>query len=845
MNSDNKTAGVIEQAVQAYHPTSAVLFEASALDRELKNPARSWEALLRAIESFATHYPAVLMKSPTAMLELGQACIQGVLQSPGNNLKTRAAALLEKLLAGVIEEVIREGAEGVDRRIPEGMRMLVEQLKARPDAEWEYSHLLPPLQVLGRQVLLAAEDSSHPEDWYKLLDVLTQLLLSISRKKVKGEPAYDGRWDSSKAAEMLEVGALEEVRREKVEQDLAWLDDLQRDLIRGKRPGVDVFLELSAYARRDERENIWAAWFQVVAAKSQAGELSAGMLRKLCMGIADQIGQVRDRRFLKNLAVIVRRVVPEVAAANREAGLRTALDTIGKAIVTRLEREAGSGDLDDVFLDLSAGVGELVRRLLGRSDASEVDDIIELGIRSSTGPVVGRPLDGPDVIWRIAVAGEYEQVAERLLLSLLAGFSLENMLLRDDRRPGGRELTVGEALAGLLGRRWEPNLLHLARAVLRVAPLSPFHIGGATARAHLMALDPEERPDSYLHDLREQILSRAGPESIRSVESILEFWRSGELEHLDDLISPESLAALPAQARDGHLEHIRILLDGLSRHVPVGSGRDKTGVQWLACMPEAFYDVGTLLKVAGFSGCSSKAVALLGHLLQLYRALVQKYRRADPAASGGDAGPEVLLQQSSRLLQQRRDLSGQLFTPEGMQGIEPIERLELFGQDLTLLRAEDGCLEELANRALAVLDRGQLPLAGRVLGHLLVHAGLSGLGDGEFESMGAGLTEGQFDQSEFFKLLSRAAWQVASVRNRLAESLQPHVEASTRRLLSNPLSRPAEAYAGLFDYHRPQGDERLALELGSALLEDVLSADGSFLLLEDFIHRLMHLIERY
>jgi hypothetical protein len=171
--------------------------------------------------------------------------------------------------------------------------------------------------------------------------------------------------------------------------------------------------------------------------------------------------------------------------------------------------------------------------------------------------------------------------------------------------------------------------------------------------------------------------------------------------------------------------------------------------------------------------------------------------------------------------------------------------LELFDRELTLLRAEDGCLEELANRALAVLDRDRLPLAGQVLGHLLVHACLSGLGTGELESIASELAEERFVEADFFKLLSRAAWQVASVRNQLAESLQPHVEASTRRLLSNPLSRPAAAYAGLFDFHRLRGAERLTLELGGALLEDLLSADGSFLLLEDFIHRLMHLIERY
>ena len=845
MDPDKKTAGIIEQAVQAYHPTPAVLFEASALDRELKNPARSWEALLRAVESFADHYPAVLLKSPAAMQELGRACIQGVLQAPGNVLRTRAAVLLEKLLSGVVAEVVREGAEGIDRQIPTGMRSLVEELKPQQGVEWEYGHLLPPLRALGRQVLMVAEDSTHPEDWYRLLDVLTQLLLSISRRKVEGEPTYDGRWDHSKAADMLEVGALDAVRKEKVENDLAWLDDLEADLTAGRRPGADVFLELSAYVRRDERESVWGAWFQAVAAKSLAGELSAGMLRKLCMGIADQIEQVSDHRFLTKLAAIVRRVVPEVATANAEAGLRTALDTLGKAIVTRLEREAGSGDLDQVCFDLSAGVGELVRRLLGRADASEIEDLVELGIRSGTGPLAGRPVTGMDVIWRLTVAAEREQVAERLLLSLLAGFSLEDALLRDTRRPGEDERTVGEALAGLLGRPWEPHLLHLIRAVLRVTPLSPFHVGGATTRAHLMALDPEERPDSYLHDLREQILSRAGPENIRSVERVLNFWRTGGVEHLDDLISPESLAALPVQTHDGHTEHIRTLLDGLSRHVPMGRGYDKSGVRWLACMPEAFYDVDTLLKVAGFSGCSAKAVALLNHLLQLYRALVRKYQPAGPEAPGGDAAPEVLLQKSGRLLEQRRELCAKLFSPDGMQGVEPTLRLELFGREQALVRAEDGCLEQLSNRALAVLDRDRLPLAGQVLGHLLAHAELSGLGNPELKAIGAELAAGGFVEADFFKLLSRAAWQVAAVRNRLAESLQPHVEDSTRRLLSNPLSRPAAAYAGLFDYHRLRGAERLTLELGCALLEDLLSADGSFLLLEDFVHRLMHLIERY
>ena len=117
MSSDKKAAGVIEQAVQAYHPTAAVLFEATALDRELKNPARSWEVLLRAIDSFAVHYPAVLLQSPAAMMELGRACIIGVRQAPGDATRTKAAAILEVLLSGVIGEVMREGAGGIDRQV--------------------------------------------------------------------------------------------------------------------------------------------------------------------------------------------------------------------------------------------------------------------------------------------------------------------------------------------------------------------------------------------------------------------------------------------------------------------------------------------------------------------------------------------------------------------------------------------------------------------------------------------------------------------------------------------------------------------------------------------------------
>jgi hypothetical protein len=845
MDSDRKSVGVVESAVRAYHPTPAVLFEAGALDREIKNPERSWEALLRAVESFATHYPAVLLKSPDAMMELGRTCLQGVREAPGEALRTRAAALLEELLSGVAGEVIREGAEGVERRVPEGMRSLLEELRPGPGVERQPGHLLPPLQALGRKVLLAAEDSSEPGVWYGLLDVLTGLLLGMISKQVEGEPAYDGRWDHSKAADMLEVDGLDAVRRERMEADLAWLAELEKDLLDGQRPGVDVFLELSAYQKRDEREAAWETWFQAVAAKSLSGELSAGMLRKLCMGVAEQIDRTRDRRFLAKLATIVSRVVPRVAAANGEAGLRTALDTFGKAIVLRLEREAGRGDPDEIFLDLSAGVGELVQRLLDRAGYAETGEALDLGLRVSTGPLTGHPVGREDVIWRLSVAARHPQVAEKLLSSLLSGFSLEDMLLRDDRRPGGVERSVGEVLADLLGRSWGPRLRHLVRAVIRVAPLSPFHVGGATTRAHLLALDPEERQDSYLHDLKEQVLSRAGPGNVAGVESVLNFWLTGEAAHLDGMVSPESLTALPAQTRDGHLEHIRRLMEDLGRHVPVEPGQTKSGVRWLAGMPEALYDAGTIVKVAGFPGCSSKAVALLSHLLQLYRDLVEKYQRAAGAPPSVGAEPDDLLEHSGRLLRRREELLKGLFAEGGLEELEPVQRLELFNRELAVVREEDGCLEELANRSVGVLDRDRLPRAEKVLGHMLMHACLSGLGTGELEIAAASLAEGRLVEPELFQLLGRVAWQVAAVRNRLAESLQPHVEDSVRRLLSNPLSRPAAAYRGLFEYHRSQGAERLALEMGDKLLEDLLSADGSFLLLEDFAHRMMHAIERY
>lgn len=845
MDADRKPAGIIESAVRAYHPTPAVLFEAGALDRELKTPERSWEALLMAVESFATHYPAVLLKSPAALMELGQACVKGVREAPGDALRARAAALLEILLSGVIGEVMREGAEGVERRVPEGMRSLLEELRPRPGVEWAYGRLLPPLQALGRKALLVAEDSSEPGAWYGLLDVLTEILLGMIREKVAGEPSYDGGWDRSKAAEMLEVGALDAVRRERIEADLVWLAELEKDLLGGQRPGIDVFLELSAYQKRDEREAAWETWFQAVAAKALAGELSAGMLRKLCLGVAEQIDRTRDRHFLARLAAIVRRIVPQVAETNGEAGLRTALDTFGKAIVLRLEREAGRGDPDAIFLDLSAGVGDLVQRLLDRKDYAETGAALALGIRAGTGPLTGHPVGREDVVWRLGVAARHPQVAEDLLLSLLSGFSLEDVLLRDDRRPGVAGRSVGEALADLLGRSWEPRLRHLVRAVLRVAPLSPFHVGGATTRAHLLALDPEDRQDSYLHDLKERILSRAGPGNIASVESVLNFWLSGEEAHLDGLIGPESLAALPAQARDGHIEHIRMLMDGLSRHVRVGPGQTKSGVRWLAGVPEALYDAGTIVKLAGFPGCNSKAVALLSHLLWLYRALVKKYERADGEQPGIDTRLDELLERSGRLLERRTELLAELFADGGLRELEPVRRLEIFSREMAVVREEDGCLEELANRALGILDHERLPQAEKVLGHMLTHACLSGLGGQELAGMGASFAEGQATGAELFQLLGRAAWQVAAVRNRLAESLQPHVEDSARRLLSNPLSRPATAYQGLFEHHRHRGADRLALELGDKLTEDLLSADGSFLLLEDFVHRMMHAIERY
>ncbi len=845
MDSDRKSAGIIEAAVQAYHPTEAVLFEAGALDRELGSPERSWEALLRAIGSFAAHYPAVLLKSPDAMLELGRACLQGVSQAPGKAMRVESAALLEALLSGVAGEVIREGAQGVERRVPAVMRSLLEELKSRPGVQWEHGPLLSSLQTLGRKILLAAEDSSEPGDWYGLLDVLTGLLLGMFQKRVEGEPGYDGRWDRSRAAEMLEVGKLEAVRREKLGADLAWLAELERDLLDGRRRGVDVFLELSAYQRRDEREAAWEVWFQAVAERAQAGELSAGMLRKLCLGVAEQVEQTRDRRFLGKLAAIVRHVVPRVAAANGEAGLRTALDTFGKAIDLRLERESGRGELDAVFLDMSAGVGELVRRLLDRAGTVETAEALDLGLRARTGPLTGHPVSSQDVIWRLSIVSRHPQVGEKLLASLLPGFSLEDVLLRDDRRPGVAGGSVGYALGVLLGRSWEPGVHHLVRAVLRLAPLSPFHLGGATTWAHLLALDPQERQDSYLHDLKEQVLSQAGSGNLAGVESVLNFWLSGKETHLDGLASPESLAALPAQTRDGHIDHIRRLIDGLGRHVAVEPGQTKSGVRWLAGMPAAYYDSGTIVKVAGFPGCSSKAVALLYHLLQLYRALVGKYERSGGARTGAVAGPEDLLKHSGQLLQRRGELFARLFTDGALEEVDPLQRLELFNQELAVVREEDGCLEELANRVLNILDRDQLPRAEQVLGHLLKHARLSGLGTDELEGLAASLKGGQLAEPELFRLLGQVAWQVAAVRNRLAECLQPHVEDSARRLLSNPLSRPAPAYRGLFEYHRGRGADRLALELGDRLLEDLLSADGSFLLLESFTHRLMHAIERY
>jgi len=849
MSFGDKSMGVLEAAVGEHHPSSTVLFEARALDHELRARQRSWDVLLNGIHSFSEYYPAILLRSVEALRALTEACLEAIEMAPGTRDRARSAALMIGLLRSVVEESLREGPASVDREIPRLAGEVLAKMKPARLGGAEHALLFNDLLELGRRVLLVGEDGNPPEAWFSLLKVIASLSLDLVMVKIKGEPFYDGRWDEETSSRALKTSLLGAVRQERIEADLEWIGHLVKDLDSGKRNAVDVFLELTAYDSRDERENAWREWFEQLSAAVSSSGIPAALLRDLGRGLAEWIREVSDRRFLGQLARVLRKSAADVAQANGEAGLITALDTFGAAVIDRFGAEAGRGEIDAVLEDLRQTVTALVERLLTSHNQSVLARAVEEANRIRIGPVVGAPYSGGDTAWNMEMACRLPGHASRLVAGLVTGFSLEDCLLREGRpevhRPEGSSIEtvqVSRALCALLLHPWPQELRFLVRAAVRVTPLSPFHLGSFTARAHLLALDPDNRAGFYLHDFKERLLSKTGPDEVSDVEKVLLFWRSGQLEAVQELITPESVTALEDEKEVRRLDSLRRIIESLQKHAPA---QNKSGVEWLADLPQAFYDESTLVKVAGHPGYSPAAMSQLTHMLQLYRELAHKYGRGGRIAGKSGESHDAIVEHSNAMLERRREIIGRLWAGGEAAGMPPEECLDLFARDIDLMRLEEGLLERLAGKNYSVLGPDKLGGATSVLAHMLLQAELSGLGRGEFTELSGRLRSADRDAEDLPDILSRIAWLAAEERNDLAEKLQEHIRDSARRLFDNPLSRPAANYRELFDARRELGHERLADVLGEVLVDDLLSADGGLPLLEEFSLQLLHFIERY
>jgi len=850
MKKDRKTVGVVESAVSAHNPSPAVLFEARSLDLELQSPQCSWDALIAQIASFREHYPAIMLRSPSAIEALGEACLNGSRRAEALRDRMRCSATLVDLLNTVVTESTREGSATLPEAIPRTLKQLVAGMSESEELCSSHAHLFVPLLELGKQVVLVGDEGNPPEAWFLLLGRVSGLLLQIVRTRIKGEPYYDGRWDDAGLAESLEVHLLDRVRLERIEADLAWLAELEMDLNAGRRPAVDIFLELDAYEHRDERSAAWREWFERLSSKVASSGIEPRTLRLLCLGFADWIRQAHDRGFLTSLAERLRRDAPAVAAANGEAGLITALDTFGFAIVERLESEAGRGEIDRAAEDLQTVVARIIETLAESGDGSVLARATDEAARLRTGPLTGAPFSRQDAIFRMLLLVRYPHLAKSLLFSLLAGFSLEECMLRDlapgqdDRQPADdtdRVKTVGQALCELLQHEWPVEFLHSVRAVLRVTPLSPFHLGGPTVRAHLLALDPGNRSGFYLHDMKERVLSRPGREEFEAVESVLRFWMNGDASCLRSFVEPESTASLAADLESGLIDSLRRILENLRRHAPVD---DKSGVGWLANMPDAFYEASTLKKVAGFPGCDERGFSQLVHLLNIYRSLARKHGATVGHELDPGQAPGSLVDHAWNLIERRARLQRKIFGTNPRKDSGSLECLDLFAEDLSLMREAESILEKLTGLSLGE-HREDLELNTGVLACLLMNAARSGLCPVEFEGMAEKLHLNDVELEDLAGVLRRIAWLSASERNALAAGIQAHVEQSVRRLLNNPLSHPAESYAELFEAHKRRGPEGLSIELSHVLVDDLLAADGGLSLLDDFAHRLLHYLERY
>ena len=840
MSQVEPTIGPLEKAVRAHHPTAAVLLEARALDRELIRADKSWETGLHGVAAFIAHYASVLLHEPQGIAALGQWCMDAVHQAPAVDHQARAASLLVELLAAVAVEVEREGIDRAQPAVAEQLGALLRALSAEHQLPFYRVMLLPPMLAFGQRLVMMADEGNPPSLWFGVLAELNRLLLTITQRRVAGEPVYDGRWDRGPARHQLVTDALEAVRSDRIRVDLDWLELLIDQAAADDQSAAEIFMDLSAYEARDERQRTWRQWFEALARRAEAGEIEPEVLRSLCEGLSDWIENVSDWAFLETLADTLWQHAPAVLDRASEGALDVALETVGLAIAVRLERDAGSGSLNPALSKLRRLGAELVTRSL-RRQAEPGSSALGLGLRLRSGPITGRAHSTDDVVWRLETASllaRRENMvpdAARLLVGLVAGFCLERFRLlptRDGASAAERSRRLLKSISGLVGRSWSHELLFLVRAVLRLAPLSPVELAGASCRATLLGLAPREGETSYLVDLKERILARPGSDNLTDVERVLGYWLDGRAERLEALAKPDSLARLAAtESRDGQ---IRKLLAGLAEHAPVA---DKDGVRWLARLPETFYQPDVLAKLLAFPGLEAEALNTLANLLCVYRELMRRYRPIGQLRLDRLSDDE-LLQRCDVFLAQRRGLVDELFSPAALGEATAFDKLERFQQDLSVATELDACLEELSLRCLESADEGQPALAAGLLGRMIDHASLSGLLGADQTDLAEALKTGGASAAVPGQWLEKVAGVLAAHRQGLAAALALHVPDALRRQHHNPLSEPAPAWASWFKAHGDLPVDQAGEELIGLLTDELMAADGGMLLLDDLVRRL-------
>jgi hypothetical protein len=818
MQADTRQAvGALEAAGRAHGAAGAVLAEACALDRELGRAevgrpggGVDWGFMLWGVEAFAEHYPATLVGAPPAIQALGRGCLAAIQRAPAPAQARRGAEALLRLLASLSAEVARVGSEHLPPEVPQCLSGLVRSLGETGLALLGASDL-PVLQEIARRTVLVAEEGRPPALWFQLLARTLEFLLQTARRALAQEVAYDGRWDGSVLGAQLQAERLEPVRRERLEAERAWLENLLRELKAGQRAPVELFLALKDYAGPRSRAAAWDAWLEavLVADLSRLPEVVAELQASLATWMAEAVERDQFGRF----SAALRRLAEQ--ATETPGALEAAAERLLPPILARLEREAGRGALEPAHEELHAAAAAL---LLGLP-ASPARGQQALGLR--TGPVAGLPLSLTDLRFRLALVALRPAWARDQLLALLTAFGLERIRL-PQAQPG--PACLADALADLLGRCHPEALWFPLRAVIRLAPLAPLALAGPTTRATLLALSPAgPGRGGYLAEFCDRALLAPGPENLEDVERVLAYWRTLDPGALQGLASPDALAVIPlSRERDRHIQR---LLAGLWRHAPA---EDKQGERWLAGLPETFSAPDTLRKLAGFEGVREEAVQTLARLLVLQRALVDKYatpRSVAVVEDGRDA--PALLARADQLLATRAELLGALFpVGPGPAGVCPgdssaLGRLERFLDDLSLAAELDSVLEALARRVPAAAVGGDVDGLALVR-RMLAHARLSGLPTGELAV--------RLEREERLTPAGRADLHVALqvFRSSLVEELGPHVLESCRRLRANPLARPVAVYRRFFEEREALAPERVAAELGPLLADDLLAADGGW-----------------